>query len=381
MDLLPWFALKEVSGIGNLLFKRLIDAFQTPQRVFDADEESLIRVHGISRRLAGLIVTHRVSDRALRQLDRALSAGVTLIPLTHADYPRLLAEIPDPPPLLQMAGTLNPDAATVAVVGSRRATSYGLRIAAGLSSDLADCGLTVVSGLARGIDTAAHQGALSAKGRTIAVLGCGLGTVYPPENKRLADAIARSGALISEFDYDTPPDAHHFPMRNRIISGISLGTVVVEASLKSGSLITARCAAEQNREVFAVPGHIQASQSAGTHRLIREGAKLVASATDITEEFTAHVHTPAKERPTHRDQSASHPKKDATPARPAKIPLDHEEISVLKVLDLYPAHIDAILQTVPMGAGRLSAVLMNLELKGVVVRSPGKLFSLKEEKS
>lgn len=381
MDLLPWFALKEIPGVGNLLFKRLMKAFHCPQGVFDADEKSLTQVRGISRRLAGAIRSHRVSDTARRHLDRARDAGVTLVPLTHPGYPRLLAEIHDPPPLLQVMGALDPDAAMVAVVGSRKATAYGLKNAAHLAGELAGSGFTVVSGLARGIDTAAHGGALSANGRTIAVLGCGLATVYPPGNRRLAEAITRAGAVISEFHYDTPPEAHHFPMRNRIISGLCLGTVVVEASLKSGSLITARCAADQNREVFAVPGHIRASQSAGTHRLIREGAKLVAAATDITEEFAAHVLGPSRSAPTGRDLSHSGAESAAPPRAPSKFPLDQEEISVLKVLDLYPSHIDDILQTVPMGAGRLSAVLLSLELKGAVERSPGKLFSLKEEKS
>ncbi|WP_300666828.1 DNA-processing protein DprA [Desulfoluna sp.] len=380
MDLLPWFALKEIPGVGNLLFKRLIKAFHTPQKVFEADMESLSRVDGISRRLAGVICTHAASDQARRHLDRACRAGVTILPLTHTDYPRLLAEIHDPPPLLQVIGTMDPGSATVAIVGSRKATSYGLKNAARLATELAHSGLTIISGLARGIDTAAHKGALTGQGHTVAVLGCGLGTVYPPENRGLAAAIARTGALISEFYYDTPPEAHHFPMRNRIISGLSLGTVVVEASLKSGSLITARCAADQNREVFAVPGHIEASQSAGTHRLIREGAKLVATATDIMEEFTAHIYSPAKSLPNPCDLSPFHHSKRTVSPEASKIPLDHEEISVLKVLDLYPSHIDDILPTVPMGAGRLSAVLLNLELKGMVVRSPGKLFSLKEEK-
>ncbi|BCS96140.1 DNA polymerase [Desulfoluna limicola] len=381
MNLLPWFALKEVPGVGNLLFKRLIATFHSPEQVFAADVEDLCRVEGISRRLAGAICSHDASDQAKRNLDRACEAGVSLVPLTHPGYPRLLAEIHDPPPILQVAGQLDPDAAMVALVGSRRATSYGLQNATRLAADLAARGFAIVSGLARGIDTAAHAGALSSPGRTIAVLGCGLGTVYPPENRRLAEAIAQSGAVISEFQYDAPPEAHHFPMRNRIISGISLGTVVVEASLKSGSLITARCATDQNREVFAVPGHIHASQSAGTHRLIRDGAKLVASAADITDEFSAHVHPPTNLNATPRDLNHLTHTKNRAAAYSSKFPLDHEEISVLKVLDLYPSHIDDILQTVPMGAGRLSAVLMTLELKGMVVRSPGKLFSLKEEKT
>ncbi len=381
MDLLPWFALKEVPGIGNRLFKRLIDTFHTPQVVFNTDVEDLCRVEGISKRLARTILGYPSHDRARYHLDRARDAGLTLIPLTHKHYPPLLLEIHDPPPILQVAGALPVGAAMVAMVGSRKATAYGRQNATTLAAQLAAKGFTIVSGMARGIDTAAHCGALSSNGTTVAVMGCGLGTIYPPENRRLAEAIVQSGALVSEFDYDTPLAAHHFPMRNRIISGMSLGTVVVEASLKSGSLITARCAMNQNREVFAVPGHIQAFQSAGTHRLIREGAKLVATATDIMEEFSVHVHTPEKEVVTPCNITDINPHTDTNPTDLEKFPLDHEEISVLKVLDLYPSHIDDILQTVPMGAGRLSAVLLNLELKGVVVRSPGKLFSLKEEKS
>ena len=381
MDLLPWLTLKEVPGIGNLLVKRLVDAFHTPQTIFGAQLEDLCRVQGISRRIAVNILSHRLSDQAKRQLEKAQRAGIAIIPLTHSDYPRLLREIPDPPPILQVAGTLPPDSAMVAMVGSRKATAYGKQNAQNLAAQLAAHGFAVVSGMARGIDTAAHRGALSAGGKTIAVLGCGLGTIYPPENRGLAEAIAHSGALISEFNYNTPPEAHHFPMRNRIISGLSLGTVVIEASLKSGSLITARCAADQNRDVFAVPGHIQASQSVGTHRLIRDGAKLVATAADIMEEFSAHIHSMDKREVTTRNLNSSPSHQDQSHTTSPKIPLDQEEISVLKVLDLYPSHIDDILQTVPIGAGRLSAALLNLELKGAVVRSPGKLFSLKEEKS
>ena len=381
MDLLPWFTLKEVPGIGNLLVKRLIDSFHTPQAIFGAQVEELCRIHGISNRLAVNILSHRLSDQAIRQLEKSQRAGISIIPLTHKDYPRLLREISDPPPILQVAGHLPPDSAMVALVGSRKATAYGKQNAQNLAAQLAGHGFSVVSGMARGIDTAAHRGALAAGGKTIAVLGCGLGTIYPPENQGLAEAIARSGALISEFNYNTPPEAHHFPKRNRIISGLCLGTVVVEASLKSGSLITARCAADQNRDVFAVPGHIQASQSIGTHRLIRDGAKLVATAADIMEEFSAHVHATAKTKATDCNIKDSPANQGQSHTTSSKIPLDQEEISVLKVLDLYPSHIDDILQTVPIGAGRLSAALLNLELKGAVVRSPGKLFSLKEEKS
>lgn len=380
MELLHWFALKEIPGIGNLTFRRLMEVFDSPSAVFDASPDQLIQVRGISRRLAHAIVEHTPSKACQESLSRALESGIAILTLNDKNYPRLLLEIPDPPPILQVAGHLPKENNAIAIVGSRRATSYGMTHAKNLARDLAGSGYTIISGLARGIDTAAHQGALSAGGKTIAVLGSGLGTIYPSENTRLAHTIAENGAVISEWPMETPPEAHHFPLRNRIISGLSLGVVVVEASLKSGSLITARCAAEQNREVFALPGHVKASQSSGTHRLIQEGAKLITSPSDITDELTALTQIFDKDNEIQPDINTLQPKTSQHTESSTHFPLDPDESCVLKVLDLYPSHIDDILKHVPMDAGQLSATLLKLELKGVVERSPGKLFSLKEEK-
>ena len=381
MELLHWFALKEVPGIGNLLYKRLMDLFPSPSAVFDANPNDLTSIRGISHKLAETIVNHRPTESCRRNLEQTLDAGLTILTLKSASYPQILKEIPDPPPILHVAGTLNPDDAALAVVGSRKATPYGKGNAMHLAGALSSMGYTIVSGLARGIDTTAHEAAIEAGGRTIAVMGCGLGSIYPSENKRLAHTISKRGAVISEWPHDTPPEAHHFPLRNRIISGLSLGVVVVEASLKSGSLITARCASEQNREVFALPGHVRATQSAGPHRLIQQGAKLVTSPSDITDELTPLTHKKPEQEEIPFNINTLKNNTDKSPPPSCHFLLDHEESSVLKVLDLYPSHIDDILQHVPMDAGRLSAVLLSLELKGVVERSPGKLFSLKEEKS
>ncbi len=373
MNDLPWIALKSVPGIGNLLFKRLLDRFGHPRRVFEADPAELQTVSGVSARLARLIVTHKTPDTVIRDLETARSQGCRILTLADEGYPALLREIPDPPPYLFIKGNL-PEQPFVAMVGSRNASRYGLSAALKLSGDLAAAGVSVVSGLARGIDTAAHQGALAKRGTTVAVLGCGIGKIYPPENRDLAARICENGALVSEFPYSSEPEAHHFPVRNRIISGMSLGTVVVEAAPKSGSLITARIAAEQNREVFAVPGSIESFKSSGTHSLIREGAKLVASANDILEELPAYAMarsacSPEKETP--RDANLETLKN--------KFNLDFDELSVLKVLDSYPVHIDDILQNVSMEPGALSAVLLRLELKGMIHQSPGKLFSIHED--
>jgi DNA processing protein len=222
---------------------------------------------------------------AAAEIERALRQGCRLVTLTDPDFPLLLREIPDPPPFLYVRGDLAGCPRPIAVVGSRNATAYGVETTHRICKDLAGLGFTVVSGMALGIDAAAHEGALSGQGRTVAVLGSGLDNIYPPQHRRLAERIAGSGAVISEFPLQAGPEAHHFPVRNRIISGMSLGTVVVEATKDSGSLITARLAAEQNREVFAVTGSIQSFKSMGTHTLIKEGATLVENVQDIVAEL------------------------------------------------------------------------------------------------
>ncbi|KPJ76518.1 MAG: hypothetical protein AMJ54_11375 [Deltaproteobacteria bacterium SG8_13] len=362
--LLPWFVLKSVSGIGNRLFKRLIDDFGSPQAVLAASAKQLLQVQGITARLAAGIRAQRITDPIKREVDLVQGAGVRIVTLADPDYPALLLQIPDPPPFLYLRGSLEKKAGCVAVVGSRNATSYGLQAARLLSSELAGRGITVVSGMARGIDTAAHQGALEAKGRTIAVLGSGLARVYPASNRKLFDRIACEGAVISEFAMLTDPEPHNFPMRNRIISGLSLGTLVVEAGRKSGSLITARLAAEQNREVFAVPGSIRSFKSSGTHTLIKQGAKLVENTADILEEIRHRLHFPAADAPETETRQAS--SGNLTP----------DERRLLDALSPYPLHIDDLTRCVGMESGKVASTLLQLELKGLVQQSAGKRFAL-----
>ena len=293
----------------------------------------------------------------------AAQKGVRIVTMTDPDYPALLLQIPDPPPFLYVRGKLESQCKAVAVVGSRIATRYGLSMAARLSAELAACGVTVVSGMARGIDTAAHEGALQSGGRTVAVLGSGLEEVYPAENRRLFQSIVRNGAVLSEFPMLTKPEPHNFPIRNRIISGMSYGTVIVEASKKSGSLITARLAAEQNREVFAVPGSVQSFKSIGTHTLIKQGAKLVENAQDVLEEIAGPLFEGT--RPTDHYPSI----KKEPPA------LTTEEAIVCGALEPYPVHIDDLGRKLSMAPGKLASILLQLELNGIVEQSPGNFFA------
>lgn len=364
-ELLPWFSLKSVPGIGNLLFKRLIDHFQSPERVFNASKTELAQIEGISRQLASSITRYQAPDQVYEELHLLGQKPYKIIPITNENYPPLLRHIPDPPPFLYVYGDLAPAKKTIAVVGSRNATGYGISATKKLCSDLATLGITIVSGMARGIDTAAHEGAIAKNGNTIAVLGSGLERIYPAENKKLFHQISQSGAVISEFPLLAEPDARNFPVRNRIISGMSLGTVVVEATKKSGSLITARLAAEQNREVFAIPGSIQSFKSIGTHTLIKQGAKLVEHAHDIIEELTHQIDTdtpplPGKQEPP-TDTSRS---------------LSSDESIVLNGLEPYPIHIDELARKISMKSSKLLSILLRLELKGNVHQSPGKFFSL-----
>ena len=362
---LPWLALKSVPGIGNLLFKRLLERFGSPQAVLQAKPGDLSRVAGMTDRLAEKIRRHRIPDWIKADLDLADRKGYRIVTYTEADYPALLREIPDPPPYVYVCGRITGIGRSIAMVGSRNATDYGIQTTLRLSRDLAVQGMTVVSGMAKGIDTAAHQGALAGRGLTIAVLGSGLERIYPAENRELFHDIAQHGAVISEFPLRAEPEAHHFPMRNRIISGMSLGTVIVEATRRSGSLITARLAAEQNREVFAVPGSVSSFKSTGTHTLIKQGAKLVEHAGDIMEEFPNLQADPAV--------VAADVEETGRPPMPD---LTVQEQEVCAALDCYPVHIDALSVKTGLAAGRLAGILLNLELKGIVVHSPGNMFSL-----
>ncbi|WP_186442860.1 DNA-processing protein DprA [Desulfobotulus alkaliphilus] len=359
-EILPWLKLQATPGIGALRFARLIEKLKHPARVLNTPEETLSAISGISSRMAAAIRdTARLPDAPfLREIRMAGDQGVHLIGLGMEAYPELLSKIPDPPPVLYVRGQLLPDAVAVAIVGSRNATRYGRDHAFSIASELAASGIVVVSGLARGIDAAAHEGALAAGGVTIAVLGSGLSRIYPGEHRRLAQSIAASGAVISSFAMETLPDAPNFPARNRIISGLCLGTAVMEAADRSGSLITARMAGEQGRDVFALPGNVRSMKSAGTHRLLREGACLIENAADIMNELgiqKPHVSV----RP--------HEKKENL--------LAMDESGVFKVLEADPIHIDELAQRTGMAAGPLSALLFTLELQGKILQYPGKYFA------
>jgi DNA processing protein len=367
---LPWLRLRSVSGVGNLIFRRLVDRFGEPAAVFEAPRAALLTVEGITPRLVTNLRQHaRAGDRSSEQeLQRALRMGCHIVTQADPRYPERLLQIADPPPYLYVYGTSAAFPVCIAMVGSRNATAYGLSTTRRLSRDLVRQGITVVSGLARGIDTAAHEGALQGGGRTVAVLGSGLAQIYPQENEELCHRIADGGgAVISEFPLETGPDPHHFPQRNRIISGLSLGTVVVEATRRSGSLITARMALEQNREIFAVPGSVNSFKSMGTHALIKEGAKLVTHVGDILEELPPLA------------VKTADPADKAAPRPPSAAALTEEEQAVLAVLSPYPIHVDELTRQVAIASGRVAGILLTLELKGLIRQEPGKLFRLSEE--
>jgi len=302
-----------------------------------------------------------------REMDHLQATDIRVTTLGEANYPEALRWIPEPPPVLYIWGTLrHEDSLAVAVVGSRKPSPYGQIAAQRLSAELAQYGFTVVSGLARGVDSLAHQGALRAGGRTIAVLGSGINVVYPPEHRRLYEAIRAQGAVVSEFPFDTKPDRWNFPRRNRIISGLTLGTLVVEASDQSGSLHTARHALEQGREVFAVPGRIDVPSSRGTNNLIKRGAKLVEGIDDILEEFPEAV------RRAVRQPSTAPGPTDAAPMPPDLTP---DEAQILALLPPEETHIEAIIHASQLPAQAVASILLTLELRSLVRQFPGKFFA------
>ncbi len=366
----PWLTLKSVPGIGNLLFNRLVRDIGSPQMVLRSSTQRLGGVAGMTPRLAEAITRHVCPDWVYRDIERSIKKGYKIITQQNPSYPALLLHIADPPPVLYCYGGLVGSQCHIAMVGSRKATAYGKTSAKGLARDLAARGVSVVSGMARGIDTAAHLGALEGGGKTVAVLGSGLERVYPAENLKLFDRIAENGAVISEFALDAEPEPHHFPQRNRIISGMALGTVVVEAAKRSGSLITARLAAEQGREVYAVPGSIHAATAQGTHDLIKQGAKLVENAQDIIEEV-APLMAGLEDQP----QNSTENRTD--PAQPGAFSLTAEEAGLLEAIGPYPVHIDELARRCNRDMGQLAAVLLQLELKGAIGQEPGKLFHAK----
>jgi DNA processing protein len=286
---IPWMALRSLPGLGVIIFRRLLQKFSSPEKVFQASYEQLVQVKGVSPSLAQAIKNFDAWQHWDAVSERLGNLGGEVITCADPRFPAALRQIPYAPPFLYVKGTLLPqDEMAVAVVGTRKPSYYGRKASYRLATDLCRQKVTIVSGLARGIDTAAHRAAVDCGGRTLAVLGCGLDIVYPPENRDLYRLIPQQGALISEFPLGTPPEARNFPVRNRIISGLSRGVVMVEAGIQSGTHITANYALEQGREVFAVPGPIDLPGSIGPHRWIQQGAKLICEAADILEELTCN---------------------------------------------------------------------------------------------
>jgi DNA processing protein len=372
-----WVALKWVEGVGNVGFKALLEAFGTPQKVFEAPLSMIKAVPGIGDKTAPQIKSFKDWKKVEKELEFADRTCVSIVTSQDPLYPSQLLSTYDYPAFLYVKGHLKEDDVNVAVVGSRTASTYGKFTTERLCRELVLRGITVISGLARGIDSAAHRGALSGKGRTIAVLGCGLDVVYPPENEKLFTEISLQGALISEFPFGTPPNAPNFPARNRIISGISLGVVVVEASEKSGSLITARIALEQGREVFAVPGSIDSSGSRGTNKLIKQGAKLIENVEDILEEILPQVtRAPKVVKPDQRQKQPDDQQKILTSS--PDLVLKETEKTVWQVLSQKPVHIDQIITSTGLTAHEVLVILLNLELQGLIEQKPGKTYMRKE---
>jgi DNA processing protein len=362
-DIFYWLALSLTPGLGSILIKRLLDRFKTPEAVFRAPLKDLLKIEGLGEKVARKIQEGPLEKVVKRELSLLEEVKGRIVSLKGDDYPKRLKDIYDPPAVLYVRGELrNEDELAVAVVGSRKTSPYGRWITEKIGQDLACHGVTVVSGMARGIDSVAHKGALQGGGRTIAVLGCGIDVIYPSENRNLFYQIIEHGAVLSEFPMGSPPEGGHFPRRNRIISGLSIGVVIVQASAGSGSLITAGYALEQGREVFAVPGNVGAEGSRGTNQLIKEGAKLVESSEDILEEVLPQWR---RERETVREVE--------TPGRD----LAGGEKILYELLGETPLHIDALIQGSQLDPGKVSSLLLNLELKGLIFQWPGKCFSKK----
>lgn len=374
--LIPWFILKNTTGIGDVVIKRLLHVFGSPEAVFTAGYERLLRIKGIgpelAKKLSGKLV---VADAIKRELDLIQTASIQVITLTDAAYPYLLNEIPDPPCLLYVKGTLENLFLPIAVVGARKATAYGVDTTKKLCVDLCRKGFSIVSGLALGIDSAAHAGALAAQGITAAVLGCGLSRIYPAANKDMARKIVETGgAIISEQPMRMGPEAFNFPKRNRIISGLCMGTVVTEAASKSGSLITARYALEQNREVFAVPGNIQTSRSSGCHYLLKSGAKLVENDSDIIEELGGSIASMINQL---ESKLPANVKPVAEAMQGSRFNIQELE-DLYNRLDMEPKHIDVLCREVNRPASVLLGMLTELELEDLVQKLPGDYY-IKEE--
>ena len=362
----PWLRLLAIEGVGDVTALKLIRMWHSPDAVLSASRDDLIE-GGCSPELADAIrrgPQSKVCRNVELELNRIERSRIEVRCLLDANYPARLKMIADPPPLLYITGTLTEqDELAIAIVGARRATAAGRAMTEELSHDLAAAGMTVVSGLARGVDAAAHRGALAAQGRTVAVLGCGIDRTYPPEHDRLRKQIEERGAILSEAPVGAPPHSHHFPRRNRIISGLSLGVIVTEAAINSGSLITARLAAEQGREVFAVPGFVKQDTSRGTNALLKDGAALIERAQDVIDAVLPQLEPALRLR--------------LQPAQPKKGPSDQlgkEEQLVYDALSYDPLTVDDVIIATGLSVSTVMAALLSLELRQQVAQLPGQRY-------
>ena len=355
-----WIYLNAIPGLGPLKAKALLDKFGSPRVIFKASTKELSSVAGIGQDLVERIKNKEKWINLTEELTLTKKLGCKLVSFEDTHYPPLLKNIPSPPPLLYVKGELHQQdyKMPLAIVGTRRASYYGRMMSTELAGELAGSGFTIISGLARGIDTCAHEGALKREGRTLAVLGSGLNLIYPPENRELSERIAHNGALISEFTLNTPPDRHNFPRRNRIISGLSLGVVVVEAGARSGALITANFALEQGREVFAVPGKVDSPHARGTHKLIQDGAKLVIQWRDIASEVMPQISWEGNKE---------------NLERPLPV-LGEDEEKIYSLLSSEPLHIEELIRKTHFSSPAALSLLLSMELRGLVRQLPGKFF-------
>ena len=373
VDIEKWLRLIRADSVGPTTFAKLIKHFGSADRALGASVAELAKIDGVGFKTAERIASTRGKFDVGAELELAEKLDVWIINVDDKRYPPALKQIYDPPPVLYIKGSLTrEDNLAISIVGSRLCSLYGQEQSSRLAHFLSSAGFTICSGMARGIDTAAHQGALSAGGRTIAVQGCGLANVFPPENKKLFELIAESGACISELPLGYEPLSENFPPRNRIIAGLSLGTIVVEAGLRSGALITARVALENNREVMAVPGKIDSPLSKGTHRLLKQGAKLIESVEDVMEglgyigeQLEQHVSTAAEKAA----ESVETPLFDIKALK-----LSGPEKTIYECLKKEPSHIEEIIEDTDLAAGSVNAGLVSLRLKGLIKQLPGSLF-------
>jgi DNA processing protein len=368
-----WLKLIRADGIGPTLFKRLLDFFGGVERIFTASVTELTKVEGIGNKTAESIVRTRDAFDVDSELALADKLGVWVIHLQDDRYPPALKAIYDPPPVLYIKGTLTrSDNLAMAIVGSRRCSHYGTEQANRFSHLLASAGFTIVSGLARGIDSAAHRGALATKGRTIAVQGCGLSNIFPPENKKLFEQITENGAVISELPLTYEPLAENFPGRNRIIAGLSMGVLVVEATYRSGALISAQAAMENNREVMAVPGRIDSPCSLGCHKLLKQGARLIDSIDEIMDAL-GYVGDGLK---THAAAAATEAEQNAqgTLFDTSRLNLTEAEEAILGHLNSEPVHVEELIESTQLSAAKVHSAVISLQLKGLVKQLPGNML-------